>query len=171
MIAKFDTFCFVTLTKLAESLAAVAHTRELSARLSTVDKLLLERTTELNAAQAFLTEVDAVSEAELFSMTDNLGNLISSASGTLSDAWDQRGPLPGVGVEESDLKQIRNEFSSSVLNHIAARNSVAVTLAIQIHHGYFIKRATSGWGSGPVAGTLGEIHGMIFTEGKLSGCV
>ena len=104
MIAKFDTFCFVTLTKLAESLAAVAHTRELSARLSTVDKLLLERTTELNAAQAFLTKVDAVSEAELVSMVDNLNNLISSASGTLSNAWDQKGPVPGVGVEESDLK-------------------------------------------------------------------
>ena len=72
--------------KAVKSLAAVAHTRELSAQLFTMDKLLSERTTELQAAQAFLSRVDTVSEAGLVGMVDNLNSLISSASSAISNA-------------------------------------------------------------------------------------
>ena len=71
--------------KAVESLAAVAHARELSTRLSPMDKLLLERMTELQAAQAFLTRVNTVLEAGLVGMVDNLNSLISSASGAISN--------------------------------------------------------------------------------------
>ena len=73
--------------KAVESLTVVAHTWELSTQLSVMDRLLLERMTELQAVQAFLTRVDAVSEAELVGMVDNLNSLISSASGAISNTW------------------------------------------------------------------------------------
>ena len=130
------------------------------------DKLLTERTTELNAAQAFLTRVDAVSEAEVVGMVDNLNTLISSASGALSDVWDQRDPVPGTLVDDLDSEQVRDNFGELMSEQIAARNSVAVTLAIQMCLVYFIERVTSSWGDGAVAGALGEIYGMISTKGR-----
>jgi hypothetical protein len=145
--------------------------QELSARLAEKDKLLTERATELKAAQAFLTKVDAVSEAEVVGMVDNLNTLICSTSGALSDTWDQRGPIPGTLVEESDYEQLRTDFGDLVAERIAARDSVAVNLAIQMYLGHFIGGVTSGWGGGQVAGTLGEIYGMISTKGKSDECV
>jgi len=131
----------------------------------------MENTTELNAAQAFLTKVDAVSEAEVMGMVENLNTLIASASDVLSDTWDQRKPIPGTLVEDPDLKQIRDYFGNLMFEQIAARNPFAVTLAIQMYLGHFVERVTSGWGGGEVAGILGKIYGMISTKGKLNGCV
>ena len=50
----------------------------LTAWMDEKEKLLENRTTELNAAQAFLTRVDAVSEAEVVATIDSLNTLISS---------------------------------------------------------------------------------------------
>jgi hypothetical protein len=135
--------------------------------LNEKDKLLSERTTELNAAQAFLTKVDAVSEAEVVGMVENLNTLISSASGALSDTWDQRDPVPGSLVDEPDLKEIRDYFGDSVIEQIALRNPVAITLAIEVCLVYFVEQITSGWGGGDAAATLGDIYGKISTKGKL----
>jgi hypothetical protein len=135
------------------------------------EKLLNERTTELNAAQVFLTKVDAVSEAEVVGMVDNINTLICSASGALSDTWDQQDPIPGALVEESHLEQIRSEFGTLIVEQIGARDSVAVNLAIQIYLSRFIERITSSWGSGEAAANLADIYGMISTKGKLNACV
>lgn len=145
----------------------MAQAGELTARVSTLDRLLSERTAELRAAQAFLTRVDAVSEAELVGMVDGLNSLISSASGALSDTWDQRDPVPGIRIEEIDSGQIRNDFCDLVLGQVAARNPVAVNLAIQMCLGNFVVQVTSGWGGGQVASTLSDIYGMISTKGEL----
>ena len=52
----------------------LAHTGKLTARVSTMD-VLMERTTELRTAQAFLTRVDTTSEVELEGMVDTLNAL------------------------------------------------------------------------------------------------
>lgn len=169
LVPKLMFFESLTPVKLSESLPAVAHARELSARLSATDKLLLERTIELRAAQAFLTRTDDISEAELVGMIESLNTLISSVSGALSD-WDQRDPAPEILVREAGLEQIRHDFGNSTLEQIAARNRVAVTLAIQMHLGYFVERVTSGWGDGQAAEILSEIYGMISTRGRLDKC-
>lgn len=166
LVATADTF----LTKLAKP-RPDPRVQELSTRLAEKEKLLKERTTELNAAQAFLTKVDAVSEAEVVGMVDNLNTLICSASGSLSDAWDQREPIPGTLVDESDMEQVRNDFGTLIFQQIEARDSVAVNLAIQMYLCRFIERTTASWGSGQVAGTLGDIYGMISTKGELHPCV
>jgi len=67
---------------------------------------------ELSAAQAFLT--DAVSEAEVVGIIENLNTLTSSASSALLDTWDQREPIPGTLAEDPGLKQIRDNFSNSM---------------------------------------------------------
>ena len=157
--------------KLAESRTTVAHVQELSARLSEKDKLLSERTAELSAAQAFLTRVDAVSEAEVVGMVENLNTLISSASGTLSDTWDQRTPVPGALIEEPGAGKIRDYFGSLVFEQVTLRNPVAVTLAVEMYLVQFVEQVTSGWGGGDAARTMGEIYGKISTEGKLDTCV
>jgi len=131
----------------------------------------MERTMELNAAQAFLTKVDTISEAEVMGMVENLNTLIASASGVLSDNWDQREWVPGTLDEGPDLKQIRDYFGDLMFEQIAARNPAAVTLAIRMYLGHFAERVTSGWGGGEAAGTLGEIYKMISTKGKLDACV
>jgi len=154
----------VSLKKLNELRTALAHAH---ARLSEKDKLLTERTTELSAAQAFLTRVDAVSEAEVVGMVENLNTLISSASGALSTTWDQREPVPGTLVVESDLQPIRDYFGDSMLEEVAARNPVAVTLAVEMYLVQFVEQVTSGWGDGAAAGVLGEIYGMISAKGKV----
>lgn len=99
-------------------------------------------------------------------MIDNLNTLISSASGALSDTWDQRDPIPGTLIDESDMEQIRNDFGNLIAEQIAERNSVAVNLAVQMHLGLFIERVTSGWGGGSAAGNIAKIYGMISTKGK-----
>ena len=99
-------------------------------------------------------------------MVDNLNTLICSVSGALSDTWDQREPIPGTLVEESHLEQIRNAFGNLIIERIAARDPVAVNLAVQMCLSWFIERITSGWGSGAAAGNLSEIYGMIATKGK-----
>lgn len=147
--------------------SAVARNKELSTRLAEKDELLTKKTTELSAAQAFLTKVDAVSEADVVGMVKNLNTLISSTSGTLQDAWDERDPVPGTLAEEPDLKNGRDDFSNLTLAQIASRDPVAVNLGVQMTLGYFIKRITSGWGQGEVAETLAEIYGMISTKGEL----
>ena len=144
----------------------VTRVQELTARLDEKEKLLKDRTTELNAAQAFLTRVDTVSEAEVVAMVDNLNTLISSTSGALQNAWDEREPIPGTLVDEPDSDQIRDGFGSLMFERIKARDSVAVNLAVQMSLGYFIQRVTSGWGGGQVAGTLGKIYTMISAEGE-----
>jgi hypothetical protein len=159
-----------TLPKVAESLAAVAQARELSARLSAMDRLLLERTTELKAAQAFLTKADDVSEAELVGMVENLNCLISSASGALLVALDQEDLVLGTRVEDPDLKQANENLGSSTLGQVAVRNPTVITLAVQRHCCNFIERVTSGWGGGQAAWTLNEIYGMISTKGELRAC-
>jgi len=158
------------LTKLNELRTAFAHAQTLSARLSERDKLLSERTTELSAAQAFLTRVDAVSEAEVVGMVENLNTLISSASGALSVTWDQREPVPGTPVDEGGLKRIRDYFGDSMFGEVAARNPVAVTLAVETCLVQFVEKLTSGWGGGAAAGVLGEIYRMISTNGKVDAC-
>ena len=135
-----------------------------------MDQLLSERTTELNAAQALLTRSDAISEAEVVGVIENLNTLISSASGALSATWDQREPVPWTIAEETGFQRLRGYFSNSVLEQIAARNPVAVNLAFQAHLGCIIERVTSGWGDGLAAGTLGEIYSMISTKGESSAC-
>ena len=135
-----------------------------------MDKLLSERTTELNAAQAFLTRADAVLEAEVVGMIENLNTLISSASGAISVAWDQQEPASGTLFEEPDVEGIRDYFGSLMAEQIAARNSVAINLAIQTCLSCFIEQVTSGWGGGQAAGTLAEIYTMISTKGKLGAC-
>ena len=157
--------------KLAESRTTVAHVQELSARLSEKDKLLSERTAELSAAQVFLTRVDAVSEAEVVGMVENLNTLISSASGALSDTWDQRTPVPGALIEEPGAGQIRDYFGSLVFEQVTLRNPVAVTLAVEMYLVQYVERVTSGWGGGDAAGAMGEIYGKISAEGKLDACV
>ena len=132
-----------------------------------MDKLLSDRTTELNAAQAFLTRVDAVSEAEVVGMVENLNTLISSASGALTDTWDQRESAPGTFVEGPGLQEIRDYFGSSMFAQITTRNSVAVNLAVNMYLVQFVERVISGWGSGEGVGTLGEIYEMISRQGKL----
>lgn len=129
-----------------------------------------ERTTELSAAQVFLTKVDAVSEADVVGMVENLNTLITSASGAISDVWDQREPIPGTLTEESDLEQVRNVFGDLITRQIAARDPVAVNLAVQMHLSQFVKQITSGWGSGQAAGILAEVYGKISTNGKLEVC-
>lgn len=151
-------------TKLAELRAADARAKELSKVLTETKKLLDERTTELSAAQVFLTKVDDVSESEVVGMINNLNTLICSASGALSDTWDQREPIPGTLNDE--LEQIRQLFGDSMADQIAARNPVAVNLAVQMHLGQFIERITSGWGGGPAETNLAKIYGMISTKGK-----
>jgi hypothetical protein len=151
-------------TQLTELRAAEKRAEELSTRLADTEKLLTDRTTELSAAQVFLTKVDDVSEAEVVGMIDNLNTLIVSASGALSDAWDQREPIPGTLVDESDLEQLRNDFGILMAEQIAARNTVAVNLAAQMHLCRFIARITSGWG--PAGGNIATIYGMISTKGK-----
>ena len=135
-----------------------------------MDRLLSERTTELNAAQAFLTRADAISEAEVVGMIENLNALISSASGAVSATWDQQGPVPGTLFEGPGAGPILDYFGSSVVEQIAAKNSVAINLAIQTCLGCFVERVTSGWGGGQAAGTLAEIYTMISTKGKLDAC-
>lgn len=157
--------------KLVELRGADTRAQQLSTRLVETEKLLNERTTELSAAQVFLTKVDAVSEAEVVGMIDNLNTLICSASGALSDTWDQREPIPGTLTDESDVEQIRQDFGDLMAEQIAARNTVAVNLAIQMHLGQFIEQITSGWGDGPAAGNLAEIYGVISTQGKQGTCV
>ena len=152
--------------KLVQLQGADEHARELAVRLAEREKLLTERTTELNAAQAFLTKVDAVSEAEVVGMVDNLNTLICSASGALSDTWDSREPIPGTLVEDSDMEQIRVKFGDLVARQIGARDTVAVNLAIQMQLSKFIEGITSGWGSGQAAGSLAKIYGVISTKGK-----
>jgi hypothetical protein len=154
-----------------KSRTAVAHTQELSTRLSEKEKLLSDRTTELTVARAFLTRVDAVSEAEVVGMAENLNALISDATGALSDTWDQREPVLETLVEDSDLKQVRDYLGNLMFEQVAARNFVAVTLAVEMCLAQFIDRVTSGWGGGDVAGTLGEIYGMISTKGKVDVCL
>ena len=164
--------CFVqSLTKLAESRQAAERVRELSAQLSEMDQLLSERTAELNAAQTFLTRADAISEAEVVGMVENLNTLISSASGALSDTWDEREPMTGMLFDEPDIERIRGYFGNLMVEQIAARNSVAINLAIQTYLGYFIEHVTSGWGGGQAARTLTEIYEMISIKGKLDVCV
>ena len=158
--------------KLAESRTTTAHVQELSARLSEKDKLLSERTAELSAAQAFLTRVDAVSEAEVVGMVENLNTLISSASGAISDTWDWRTPVtPGALIEEPGAGQIRDYFGSLVFEQVTLRNPVAVTLAVEMYLVQYVERVTSGWGGGDAAGAMGEIYGKISAEGKLDACV
>jgi hypothetical protein len=157
-------------TKLAQLQGADVRVQELSVLLAEKEKLLGERTTELKAAQAFLTKVDAVSEAEVVGMVDNINTLICSASGALSDTWDQREPIPGTLVEDSDMEQIRQDFGDLMAKQIAARDSVTVNLAIQMYLGHFIERTTSGWGSGHAAGILAKIYEMISGKGKLDAC-
>ena len=158
--------------KLTESRAAIARVQE---RLDERDNLLSERTAELTAAQAFLTRVDAVSDAEVVGMVENLNALIDSASGAISgaisDIWDQREPVSETVTREVDAKKIRDDFSHSMFEQISARNSVAVTLAINTHLIRFVRRVVSGWGGGDAAGTLGEIYGMISIKGELDVCV
>lgn len=124
---------------------------------------------ELSAAQAFLTRVDGVSEKEVVGMVRGLNTLISSISGAL-DSWDERDPVLGAVLEELDVKRVRDAFGNSLSEQITARNSVAVSLAVQASLGYFVERITSGWGSGRAAETLGEIHEMISTKGKSRAC-
>ena len=155
------------LTKLNELRTVLTHTQELSTRLSEKDRLLSDRTTELSAAQAFLTRVDAVSEAEVVGMVENLNTLISSASSALSATWDQREPVPGTLVNEPDLQLIRDYFGDSMFEEVAARNPVAVTLAVEMYLVQFVEQVTSGWGGGAVAGVLGEIYRMISTKGEV----
>lgn len=150
--------------QLADLRAAEARAEELATRLADTEKLLSERTTELSAAQVFLTKVDDVSEAEVVGMIDNLNTLICSASGALSDTWDQREPIPGTLVDESDLEQLRNDFGNMMAEQIAVRNSVAVNLAVQMHLGQFIERVTSGWG--PAGENIKGIYAMISTKGE-----
>jgi len=145
----------------------VSRVQELTAQLAEKDKLLVERTTELKAAQEFLTRVDTVSETEVVGMVGSLNTLISSVSGALLDSWDHRDPVPEALVNKLEMEQIRGNLGSSVSDQITARNPVAVNLAIQMSLGCFIERITSGWGGGQAAGTLGEIYGMISTKGKL----
>ena len=164
IVAKF-------LTKLAESRTADARVQELSTQLAEKDKLLSERTAELSAAQAFLTKVDAVSEAEVVRLIENLNTLISSASGSISDALDQQTPVPGALTEEPDLGRIRDYFGNLMFEQVAMRNSVAVTLAVEMYLVKFVEVVTSGWGDGGATGTLGEIYERIFTEGKLDAYV
>jgi len=144
--------------------------QELTARLNEKDKLLKERAAELSAAQAFLTRVDTVSEAEVVAMIDNLNTLISSASGALQEAWDQREPLPGTLVDYPDSVQIRDNFGSLMFGQIKVGDPVAVNLAVQMSLGYFIRRITSGWGGGQMARTLSEMYDMISTKGVSSVC-
>jgi hypothetical protein len=159
--------CFAQfLPKLAESRTAAEHARKLSVQLSEMDKLLSERSTELNAAQAFLTKADAVSEAEVVGMIENLNTLISSASAAVSVTWDQREPPFGTLFEVSDVEEIRGYFGNSTVTQIAARNPVAVNLAIQTYLGHLVEQVTSGWGGGQAAGTLTEIYTAISTKGK-----
>lgn len=136
-----------------------------------MDQLLSERTTELNAAQAFLTKVDAVSEAEVVGMVENLNTLISSVSGALSAAWDQQEPVPGTLVEETGFKQIRDYLGDAMFEQMVAGNSVAVNLAVNTCIVQFAEQVISGWGGGEAAGTLAEIYRMISTEGELDGFV
>ena len=157
--------------KAVESLTVVAHTWELSTQLSVMDRLLLERMTELQAVQAFLTRVDAVLEAELVGMVDNLNSLISSASGAISNTWAQNDPVPGMRIEDPDLKEICDNLGSLMVEQIAARNYIAVTVAIQMHLCGFIEEVTSGWGGGEVAWTLREIYGMISSKGEVRVCI
>ena len=103
-------------------------------------------------------------------MVENLNTLITSISGPL-ESWDDRDPVIGTVFEELDAKKIRDAFGNSISEQIAARNAVAVNLAVQMTLGYFIERVTSGWGGGRSARTLGEIHEMISTKGKLRLCV
>jgi hypothetical protein len=153
--------------KLAESRAAVARVQE---RLDDKDKLLSERTAELTAAQAFLSRVDAVSDAEVVGMVENLNALIDSASGAISDTWDQREPVSETVIEESDAKKIRDDFGNSMVEQISAGNAIAVTLAINAYLIHFVRRIILGWGGGDAAGILGEIYGIISTKGKLYAC-
>ena len=135
--------------------------------MSEKDKLLSERTAELSAARAFLTKVDTASEAEVVGMVENLNTLISSVSGALSATWDQRELVPGTLVEELDSKQIRDDLGDLISGEVAARNSVAVALAVEMYLARFVERVTSGWGGGAAAGTLGEIYGMISVKGRV----
>ena len=103
-------------------------------------------------------------------MVENLNTLVTSISGPL-ESWDDRDPVIGTVFEELDAKKIRDAFGNSISEQIAARNAVAVNLAVQMTLGYFIERVTSGWGGGRSARILGEIHEMISTKGKLRLCV
>ena len=68
-------------------------------------KRISERTTKLSAMHTFLTRVDAVSEAEVVVMVESLNSPINSASGALSDTWDQA-IVPGTLVENPDSKRL-----------------------------------------------------------------
>ena len=103
-------------------------------------------------------------------MIENLNTLISSASGALSATWDQREPMAGALIEEPGIEQIRDYFGKPMVEQIAARNPVAVNLAVQIYLGCFIEQVTFGWGSGQAAETLAEIYRMISTKGTLNAC-
>jgi len=59
----------------------------------------MDRTMELNAAQVFFAGTDAVSEAEVVGIIENLNTLISSASVALSETWGRREPVPGTLVK------------------------------------------------------------------------
>ena len=104
-------------------------------------------------------------------MVENLNTLISSASGTLSNTWDQREPVAGTHVDMPGLGQIRDYCGDLVLEQVAARNPVAVTLAVEMYLVQFIERVTSGWGSGDAAETLGEIYRKIPTKGEADLCL
>ena len=84
---------------------------------------------ELNAAQAFLTKLGAISETEVVGMLESLNTLISSTSGAV-DSWDHGDPVPGTLGEELDMSQSRDSFGSSMFEQITTRNPVAINLAI-----------------------------------------
>lgn len=144
----------------------LTRSEELSTQLSEKDRLLSKRTTELSAAQAFLTKVDAVSEAEIVGMVENLNTHISSASSALSVTLGEREPVQGTLVNEPDLQLIRDYFGDSMFEEVAAGNPVAVTLAIEMYLVQFVEQVTSGWGGGAAAGVLSEIYRMISTKGE-----
>ena len=157
--------------KPAESRTAAERARVLSARLSELDRLLSERTAELNAVQAFLTRSDPVSEVGVVGVIENLNTLISAASGVLSATWDQRELMAGSLFEEHCVERIRDYSGESMVEQITSRNPVAVNLVAQTYLGHFIEQLTSGWGGGQTTETLAEIYGIISTKGKLSACV
>ena len=100
---------------------------------------------ELNAAQVFLTKLDAISETEVVSMLERLntssvpfmthwilGRLATSPSTpdhvgviveglvTGLDSWDHRDPVLGTLDGELDMDQI--SFGSSIFEQVTARN-------------------------------------------------
>lgn len=153
-----------------ENLEKKKRVQAMEDELARTKELLEARSTELSAAQSFLSTADRVFDADVVGMVHDLNKNVSRVAANLTQEWKKLGPSPygRPFIPKENIDDYSQSYGPVLIHQSLQGDPDAVNLLVRSCFCLMVTQITSSWrqGHGAEFGTLGHVYRRLYASGR-----